>query len=111
MMPVFFENSEKIKKANNNIQIEKEDYAILRKILTKYQYTFYVYGSRSRGSATRYSDIDVFCKEKIKPEDLVDIVTQLEESNITIKVDLTDAVSCTQEFINIIQEDLIELMI
>lgn len=96
-------------KKKNKIQITEEDFTILKKVLIKYPYTFYVYGSRSRGYASRYSDIDIFCKEKIKSRCLVDIKTQLEESNITIKVDIIDVGSCTQEFISMIEKDLIEL--
>ena len=96
-------------KGRDKIQIEQKDSTILQKILIKYPYKFYVYGSRARGYASKYSDIDILCKEKIKSEDLVDIKTQLEESSITIKVDVIDAGNCSEEFISSIEQDLIEL--
>ena len=92
--------------SKNKIQIEEEDSVILREILKRYPYKFYVYGSRSRGYASRYSDLDIFCKEKIREADVVDIKAQFEESNITINVDIIDAGSCSQEFIKTIEKDL-----
>jgi predicted nucleotidyltransferase len=97
------------KRAANKLQLEEEDYKALHIILKKYPYKFYVYGSRSRGSSSKYSDIGIFCKENIEQDDLVDIRTQLEESDIIIKVDITDKNSCNQEFIKNIEKDLIEL--
>jgi hypothetical protein len=93
----------------NKLQLDKEDYAILLNVLSKYPYRFYAYGSRSRGYASKYSDLDIICKKKIKARDMVSIREQLEESNITINVDLLDSNSCSHAFLKSIEKDIIEL--
>jgi predicted nucleotidyltransferase len=103
-------NKNKNKNNNNNkIQIEESDFLILREILGKYPYKFYVYGSRARGDASRYSDLDIFCKEKIAGGDLVSLKMELEESNLTIKVDVLDLGNCLEEFAALIEKDLIDI--
>lgn len=91
------------------IQLEVFDYEILKNILQKYPYKFYVYGSRARGDARRYSDIDIYCNEAIEKIDLVNLQIDLEESDITIKVDITDKSRCSDEFLNMIKCDLVEI--
>lgn len=91
------------------IQLEAFDYEILKNILQKYPYRFYVYGSRARGDARKYSDIDIYCNETIEEIDLVNLQIDLEESNITIKVDITDKSRCSDEFFNMIKCDLVEI--
>lgn len=92
-----------------NIQIEESDYKILMDILRKYPYKFYIYGSRAKGNARKYSDIDIFCEEKMKEGDLVNLEMDLDESNLTIKVDVLEADNCSMEFREAIEKDLIEL--
>lgn len=109
---------------HRRIQIEEGDFTILQRILSKYPYRFYVYGSRARGEASEYSDIDIFCEEKIecfepvslirssvRSIDLIDIKTELEESDLAIKADVIDRHSCTQEFIEKIQKDFVEIKV
>jgi predicted nucleotidyltransferase len=96
-------------KGNKSIQIEESDYKILMDILKRYPYKFYVYGSRAKGNARRYSDIDIFCKEKMKEGDLVNLEMDLDESNLTIKVDILDSEHCSLEFMEAIKKDLIEI--
>jgi predicted nucleotidyltransferase len=98
-----------VKNNNKNIQIEESDFRVLKEILRKYPYKFYVYGSRARGNASRYSDLDIFCKEKIMDSDLVNLKTELEESNLTIKVDVLDLGSCLEEFAALIEKDLMDI--
>jgi uncharacterized protein len=89
------------------IQIEDSDFIILKEILLKYPYKFYAYGSRVNGNSKRYSDLDIYCKEKMK--EIIELKMDLEDSNITIKVDVLDVDSCTSEFREIIKEELVEI--
>jgi len=89
------------------IQIEKSDFTILKEVLLKYPYKFYVYGSRVSGKARRYSDLDIYCKEKMEGMDLIELKMDLEDSDITIKIDVLDVDSCSSEFREIIEQDLV----
>ena len=89
------------------IQIEDADFIILKEVLLKYTYKFYAYGSRVSGEAKKYSDLDIYCKEKMK--EIIELKMDLEDSNITIKVDVLDVDSCTSEFREIIKEELVEI--
>jgi predicted nucleotidyltransferase len=91
------------------IQIEDLDYQILKEILKRYPYKFYAYGSRAKWNARRYSDIDIFCKEKMKDGDLANLEMDLDESDLTIKIDVLDARSCSEGFLKAIEEDFIEI--
>jgi len=91
------------------IQIEDSDFTILKELLLKYPYKFYAYGSRVNGNSKRYSDLDIYCKEKMKEMDLIELKMDLEDSNITIKVDVSDPSMCSEEFRKVIEKDLVEI--
>ena len=94
---------------NKLIELGVEDYNILKEVLERYPYKFYAYGSRVKGEAKRYSDLDIFCKEKMKENDLINLKWDLEDSDITIKVDVIDPGRCSEEFRELIKEDLVEI--
>lgn len=91
------------------IKIDKEDFKILKQVLKKHPYKFYVYGSRVQGKSKIHSDIDLYCKDKMKEEDMMNLKWDLEESDISIKVDIIDAHSCSEEFRKLIKQDLVEI--
>ena len=72
------------------IQIELQDYQILQKILSKYPYKFYVYGSRAKGTARKFSDLDICYQESIPREVVYQIKEELEESDLPFLVELVD---------------------
>ncbi len=92
---------------NKKIDIKISDYELLQNILKKYKYTFYVYGSRVKNKARQYSDLDIFCKEKISDLDMANLVLDLEESNISIKIDIVDINNCSEKFYHSIAKDLV----
>ncbi len=47
------------------LQIESKHREIIQNILGKYSRKFYVYGSRVKGTAGKYSDLDLCFQEKI----------------------------------------------
>jgi uncharacterized protein len=94
---------------HKSIQLGQNDLAILKAILANYPYKFYVYGSRAKGVASRYSDLDVFSPEKIEAIHLISLKCMLEESNLTIKVDILEAHNASAEFYQTISPDFIEL--
>ena len=47
------------------IKIEEKDFRLLKQILSKYPYQFYTYGSRVKGTARQFSDLDLCYLEKV----------------------------------------------
>ena len=72
------------------LQINKSDYQILSRILSKYPYKFYAYGSRVKGNARKFSDLDICYQENIPIYKLVQIEGELEESDLPFLVRLVN---------------------
>ena len=72
------------------IKIESQDYQILQKILSKYPYTFYAYGSRTKGTSRKFSDLDLCYQENIPDEVIYQIKGELEESDLPFVVELVN---------------------
>jgi len=72
------------------IQIEPSDYQILQKILSKYPYQFYIYGSRAKGNARKFSDLDLCYRDNIPDEVVYQIKEELEESDLPFIVELVN---------------------
>ena len=70
------------------IQIEPQDYQILQKILSKYPYRFCAYGSRTKGIARKFSDLDLCYQDDIPDEIVCQIKEELEESDLPFFVEL-----------------------
>ncbi len=88
------------------IQIEPRDYQILQKILGKYPYAFYAYGSRVKGTARKFSDLDLCYHDNI-PDDLVcQIKGELEESDLPFIVELVNWKQMRPIFREMIRKDL-----
>jgi predicted nucleotidyltransferase len=91
------------------IQIENRHLEILRSILSKYPYKFYAYGSRVKGTAKKYSDLDLCYQEEIPWNILSNIWGDLEESDLPFKVDLVNWKHMSSDFQELISKDLIPL--
>ena len=70
------------------LQIETKHLNIVQKILSKYPYQFYAYGSRVKGTAHKYSDLDLCYYENIDPKVIFSIKEELENSNLPFIVEL-----------------------
>lgn len=71
-----------------DILIEKEDYNILKSILRKYPYRFFAYGSRVKGTAKKYSDLDLCYQDDIAGYKVEEIKELLEKSDLSFIVEL-----------------------
>lgn len=91
------------------VDLREQDWNIVKDILGKYPYTFYVFGSRAKKTARRFSDLDLCYKENIPSVVVSKIVGEFEESNLPFKVDLIDWNHCTPEFQKQIEPSLIKL--
>ncbi len=91
------------------IDIEKKHLNIVKEILRKYPYIFYVYGSRAKKKARKNSDLDLCYKEQIPGKVISDIKEQFEESDLPFKVDLTSWENMSTTFQKLIEKDLTPL--
>jgi hypothetical protein len=47
------------------LQMENRHQKIIQQILVKYPYKFYAYGSRVKGNARKFSDLDICYQEEV----------------------------------------------
>ena len=90
--------------------MNKQDQKILERILKKYPYQFYAYGSRTKGTARKYSDLDICYQENIPSYVLVEIEKDLEESNLPFVVELVAWKNMNSEFQELIKKDLVKII-
>lgn len=88
------------------IQIEKKHLNIILDILRKYQYHFYVFGSRVKNRAKKFSDLDLCYKDSIPDSIIIELEEKFEESDLPFKIDLLDWQRCTKDFQELISKDL-----
>ena len=86
--------------------MEEKDFQLLKKILAKYPYPFYAYGSRVKVTAHQFSDLDLCYQEDIPSEVIYQIKGELEESNLPFFVELVSWKQMRPEFQKLIEEDL-----
>src|SRR4051812_18694586 len=90
-----------------NFQINAQDYLLLRAILVKYPYTFYAYGSRVKGTARKYSDLDLCYQKDISSDIVCQIEEELEESDLPFVVELVNWKDMRPAFQKKIKKDLV----
>ncbi len=88
------------------INIASEDLNTIRTILEKASINFYIYGSRAKGTSSKFSDIDICYKEPLSKELKWQLQEDLENSNLPFKVDLVDYNKCSEDFQELIEKDL-----
>lgn len=92
------------------LKLSETDRKILITILDKYRdhFDFFAFGSRVTGSAKKYSDLDLAIIVK-RPLSLSSLRSELEESNISITVDLVNLDDISHEFKEHIQKQMIQI--
>jgi predicted nucleotidyltransferase len=91
------------------IQLLDKHKRIVMAILSKYPYHFYVFGSRAKGTAKPFSDLDLAVKENMQALDKTKIITEFEESDLPFKIDLIEMSKIDPSFKAHILSDLILL--
>lgn len=91
------------------IYIEQRHWKIVEEILSKYPYTFYAFGSRTKGTQKRLSDLDLCFKEPIPFNVQGHIEEDFQESDLPFKVDVLDWRLMAPEFQEIIGKNLIPI--
>ena len=85
---------------------------ILKKFLPEDNVNFYIFGSRAKGKAKMYSDIDIAIDcagQKINDKTKIKIETAFEDSTIPYKIDVLDLNNITEDFKICILDDLIKI--
>ena len=72
---------------NNPFGLDDDDYHFIQTIVQTIPYSVYVFGSRARGTQTRFSDLDLYIDGNLSDDMVSNLTTMLDESNISIKVD------------------------
>jgi len=89
---------------SNKLHLDADDWEILINILSQYNIPFYAYGSRAKGTSSKFSDIDLLVKHKI---DFAQIKEDFEESDLSVKVDIKSTDELSEKFFKSIEHDLI----
>ena len=89
------------------LHMEERHLKIVQEILRKYPYDFYAFGSRVKGLQRALSDLDLAFKDPIPLNIISTIEEDFKESDLPFKLDLVDFSSCTQEFKERIEKDLV----
>ena len=72
------------------INLEKKHQEIINNILSKYPYKFYAYGSRVKGTARKFSDLDICFQEEIPLSVISQLREEFSESNLPFEVELVN---------------------
>lgn len=91
------------------IHMQEKHLRILQQIISKYPYSFFVFGSRVKGTERRFSDLDLCYKEPIPSIKLYKLEEDFEESNLPFKVDIVNWDYCSENLRKLIEKDMIPL--
>jgi predicted nucleotidyltransferase len=91
------------------INMESRHLQIVKNILKKYPYDFYVYGSRVKGLLHKNSDLDICFMDQIPFNIQSHIEEEFEESDLPFQVDFSDFNLMSKEFQDLIKKDLVKL--
>jgi len=92
------------------IFLSPKEQEIVKNILAKYPYNFFVFGSRVKGTHRQFSDLDL--GYRAIPERIIALIEgDFEESDLPIKVDFVNLDRCSPEFLKYIEKDLIPLVL
>ena len=98
---------------SSSLQISDQELAIVKTILQQYvtDIPVWAYGSRVKGTAKRYSDLDLalVTKEPLTFLQLAKLENAFSDSELEWKVDIVDWASASDEFKQIVLQNYIEL--
>ncbi|WNE41415.1 MAG: hypothetical protein AM1032_000155 [Mycoplasmataceae bacterium] len=92
----------------NKIQIEDRHLKMLNDILSKHPYQFYAYGSRSKWTSQKFSDLDL-CYFNIPKEKVDEIKEEFTESDLPFFVEIVSWNKMKPSFQDNIKKDLLLL--
>ena len=95
---------------HKKLQIEDRHWCIIKTILSGYPYQFYAFGSRVKGTARPYSDLDLCYKDRIDIDTLIKLQNAFEDSDLPYRVDLTSWDQMDIGFREMVKDDLTPLI-
>ncbi len=94
------------------IDLEDKYIVFIKEIISKYliDYELYLYGSRAKGLARKYSDVDLAISSPMLTQEIKSkIEFDLENSTFPYKIDLADLNNITEQFKKLIESSLVKL--
>ena len=89
------------------MHVTPEENRIIVSILKQYlHYGWYAFGSRARGDNALFSDLDLCHMQPLPWEARSAIAEAFEKSNLPFQVDIIDWARCSEEFKDIIKNDM-----
>jgi len=83
---------------------------VVRRHLDTGKYRVFVFGSRARGDASRFSDYDLGIEgEKLPAGVYFNLVSEFEESDFPFRVDVVEFRDVSEAFKKIAKQDVIEI--
>ena len=91
--------------------VTENELKIIKEILFRYPYEFYLYGSRVKGDFTKSSDLDILIKadDKIPFEKIEELETAFNNSLIPYIFNFIDFNKISDEFYQLIKESLVKI--
>ena len=90
-----------------NLQLEEKHWNIIKEILGNCSYKFYAYGSRVKGTARKFSDLDLCYQENIPLSIISQLREEFTESNLPFEVELVNWKHMRPAFRKMIEKDLV----
>lgn len=84
----------------------------IKKDISKYLSNFeiYLFGSRAKGTARKYSDIDIaILSDELTPDIKLKLEANFENSTLPYKIDIIDLKTISHEFKDLIKDSLIKI--
>ncbi|MBQ8476115.1 nucleotidyltransferase domain-containing protein [bacterium] len=94
------------------IDLEEKYINFIKNTLNLYlkEYKLFLYGSRAKNKAKKYSDIDIAIESlELTPEIKSRIEFEFENSTLPYKIDIADLRNIKESFKSLIEDDLVEL--
>lgn len=95
-------------KKNNLLNLSEHDAAIFANIITHYNCTIYAYGSRTKGTNQKFSDLDLYITNA-DDVDIEQLKEDLENSDLSIKVDIHEEQYVSKDFKTLITPNFVEI--
>jgi uncharacterized protein len=92
------------------IHIQEQHMKILQSILSRFPYTFYAFGSRVTGAHKQFSDLDLCVMEDLADQVKSELTEAFEESNLPFKVDIIEWNKISDDFRDLIKDDLCKVL-
>lgn len=88
-----------------NFGISDKDYQIIKSQLSQWlkpfeKYQIFIFGSRAKGKEKKYSDLDLWIESQpaLTKHDIVKFAKKMEDSEISIKIDIVTPETCLEEY-------------